>query len=45
MNEPEVDAGLNAAVTPAGKLLALKATLPAKPPTWPILMVLVTLPP
>lgn len=33
VNEPVVAAGLNAAVTPAGKLLALKVTFPAKPPT------------
>ena len=45
LNEPVVEAGLNDAVTPLGKLLALKVTLPAKPPVWPILMVAVALPP
>jgi hypothetical protein len=42
---PPPDAGLNAAVTPLGKLPALNATFPAKLPTCPILMVLTALAP
>ena len=40
-----VDAGLNAAITPAGKPLALKATLLAKPPVGTTVIVLVAVAP
>ena len=43
LKDPLPDAGLNVALTPPGKLLALKVTFPAKPPVSPILMVLVAL--
>jgi hypothetical protein len=42
---PVVDAGLKVAVTPLGRLLALKATLPANPPIFAMLMVPVLLVP
>lgn len=42
---PVVDAGLNAAVTPAGNPLALKATLPVKPPLGVIVIVSVAVAP
>src|SRR6266700_1155977 len=45
LKEPIVDAGLNVAVAPLGRLLALKVTLPANPPTLVRLTVLVLLPP
>jgi hypothetical protein len=37
---PVVEAGLNAAVTPAGNPLAVKATLPVKPPLGATVIVL-----
>ena len=42
---PVADAGLNAAVTPAGRPLALKATAPVNPPERVIPIVLVPLAP
>lgn len=42
---PVVDAGLNAAVTPAGSPLALRATLPANPPEGATVIVLAPVPP
>ena len=42
---PVVEAGLNAAVTPAGSPLALKATLPLNPPVGVTVMVLVAVAP
>jgi len=42
---PVVDVGLNVAVTPVGKPVALNATLPAKPPVRVIVAVLVPLAP
>jgi hypothetical protein len=39
------EAGLNAAVTPVGKPLAVNATLPENPPLGVIVMVLVPLAP
>jgi hypothetical protein len=42
---PEADAGLKAAVTPAGSPLAVSATLAVNPPVRVMFMVLVTLPP
>jgi len=42
---PLVGVGLNTAVTPAGKPLALNATLPANPPTGVTVIVLVAVPP
>jgi hypothetical protein len=42
---PVVEAGLKAAVTPAGKPLALNATLPVNPPEGVTVMVLVVVPP
>jgi hypothetical protein len=41
---PVVDAGLKLAVTPAGKPLALRATLPVNPPNGATLTVLLPLP-
>jgi hypothetical protein len=42
---PVVGVGLNAAVTPVGKPLAVKATLPVKPPVRVMVIVLLPLPP
>jgi hypothetical protein len=42
---PVVDVGLNAAVTPVGKPLAVKATLLLKPPVGATVMVLVAVDP
>jgi hypothetical protein len=42
---PVVEAGLKAAVTPAGKPLALNATLPVNPPEGVTVIVLVVVPP
>src|SRR5499427_10877194 len=42
---PVAEAGLKLAVTPLGNPLALKATLPVKPPARVIVSVLVPLPP
>jgi hypothetical protein len=42
---PVVEAGLNAAVTPLGSPVAVKATLPLKPPDGVTVMVLVAVDP
>jgi hypothetical protein len=42
---PVVEAGLNAAVTPLGKPLAVSATLPVNPPRGVTEIVLVPVPP
>jgi hypothetical protein len=42
---PVVEEGLNVAVTPLGNPLALKATLPLKPPDGVTVMVLVAVDP
>jgi len=42
---PVVDAGLKLAVTPAGRPLALNATLPVNPPRGVTVTVLVAVPP
>jgi len=43
--EPVVEAGLKTAVTPVGNPLALRATLPLKPPDGVTVMTLVTVEP
>jgi hypothetical protein len=45
LKAPVVEAGLKVAVTPLGRLLALRATLPANPPVLAMLTVLVLLVP